>query len=207
MNDEQQTRIDAYLMKLRRSLGELPTEDVNDILREIRSHILDRAEASGGLTNEKLVQILKDLGRPEDIGPLYQAEALVIRARSSFSPSLILRTTMRWAMMSVLGFATFLVGLMGYGLSFGFLFCAILKPFDPRHVGLWINKGFTLGTTDMPVGDELLGWWMIPVGLVLSALFLIGTTRFLRWMLRFGPKRPVGGMVTMTSVASGVVTV
>ncbi len=119
MNEDQQTRIDAYLMKLRRSLGELPSEDVNDILREIRSHILDRAEASGELTNEKLVQILKDLGRPEDIGPLYQAEALVTRARSSFSPTLILRTTMRWAMMSIVGFLAFLSGLMGYGLALG----------------------------------------------------------------------------------------
>ena len=40
-----QTRVDTYLMRLRRSLGELPPEEVNDILREIRSHILDRAES------------------------------------------------------------------------------------------------------------------------------------------------------------------
>ena len=47
---EQQTRIDAYLMKLRRSLGDLRPEDVNEILREIRGHILERAEAIGEVT-------------------------------------------------------------------------------------------------------------------------------------------------------------
>ena len=31
-----QEKIDAYLMQLRRSLGELPPEEVNEILREIR---------------------------------------------------------------------------------------------------------------------------------------------------------------------------
>jgi hypothetical protein len=54
----QQTRIDTCLMRLRRSLGELPPEEVNEILREIRSHLLDRAEASGELTDEKLARIL-----------------------------------------------------------------------------------------------------------------------------------------------------
>src|SRR6202011_5721851 len=42
-----QRKIDAYLAELRRSLGELPAEDVQEILREIRGHILERAEASG----------------------------------------------------------------------------------------------------------------------------------------------------------------
>lgn len=184
---EQQTRIDAYLMKLRRSLGDLRPEDVNEILREIRGHILERAEASGEVTNDRLVEILKDLGRPEDIGPLYQAEAMVARARSSFSPALILRTTMRWAMMSVRGFVVFLAGLVGYGMSIGFLLCAILKPFMPDQVGAWVSPGtFSIGTVaSVPNAHEVLGWWLIPFCLVAGALALVLTTRILRWTLRF----------------------
>jgi uncharacterized membrane protein len=192
---EQQTRIDAYLMKLRRSLGDLRPEDVNEILREIRGHILERAEASGEVTNDRLVEILKDLGRPEDIGPLYQAEAMVARARSSFSPALILRTTMRWAMMSVRGFVVFLAGLVGYGMSFGFLLCAILKPFMPDQVGAWVSPaGFSIGTvTPVPNAHEVLGWWLIPFCLVAGALALVLTTRILRWTLRFAiPPGQVG---------------
>ena len=69
-----QQKIDAYLMQLRRSLGELPPEEVTEILQEIRGHILERTEASGELTDERLVAILKALGSPEQIAPLYQAD-------------------------------------------------------------------------------------------------------------------------------------
>jgi uncharacterized membrane protein len=184
-----QARIDAYLMRLRRSLGELPPEDVNDILREIRGHILERAEAAGELTDEALVTILRELGQPEDIGPLYQAEAMVARARSSFSPSLIMRTTLRWAMRSAVGFIVFLAGLVGYSLAIGFLVCALLKPFMPSQVGLWIHDhGFTLGTISSPAAHELLGWWLIPIGFIAGALLLVWTTRALRWLLRFATR-------------------
>lgn len=187
---DQQTRIDSYLMSLRRCLGELPPEEVNEILREIRGHILERAEAGGELTNEKLVSILRALGRPEDIAPLYHADAMVARARTSFSPVLILKTVMRWAMMSVAGFGTFLLGLIGYALALGFLTAAIMKPIFPDSVGLWAVNGVVLGVlSSPPEGPELLGWWIIPVGLVLGASLLVGTTHFLRWALRFAGRR------------------
>ena len=187
-----QTRIDAYLMRLRRSLTELPPEEVNDILREIRSHILDRAEGSGELTDEKLVRILKELGQPEDIGPLYQAEAMVARARSSFSPLLILRTTTRWAMMSVLGTMTFILGLFGYGMAIGLIISALLKPILPERVGAWLGPhGFTIGFIEGSArgSTDVLGWWLVPVGLIGGTVFLIVTTRFLRWMLRYASRR------------------
>jgi uncharacterized membrane protein len=190
MTEELQSRVDAYLMKLRRSLGELPPEDVNDILREIRSHILERAGGGAELTNEKLVTILRELGRPEEIGPLYQAEASVARARSSLSPLLILRATMRWGMNSLLGLAVFISGLFGYGLALGLIMAACMKPFDPEHVGAWVtDSGFTIGTLSQPSRPDLLGWWLIPVGLVTGAVLLVATTRFLRWMLRFAVRR------------------
>ena len=150
-------------MRLRRSLGELPAEDVNDILREIRGHILERAETAGEMTDESLQRILRELGQPEDIGPLYQTEAMVARARSSFSPSLIFSTTLRWAMRSFVGFVVFLAGLLGYGTALGFLICAILKPFMPEQVGMWVGSdGFTIGTiTAHGARHELLGWWLI----------------------------------------------
>ncbi len=40
-------RLESYLQKLRTTLRDLPSGEVDDILREIRSHVLDRAEAGG----------------------------------------------------------------------------------------------------------------------------------------------------------------
>jgi hypothetical protein len=129
-----QRKVDAYLMELRRCLGELPAEEVNDILREIRSHILEKAEASGELSEERLVAILKALGRPEEIAPLYQADSIMTRARTSLSPAVVLRGMLRWAMISVRGFAIFLAGLIGYGLGVGFVLAAYPVWVDMRSV-------------------------------------------------------------------------
>jgi len=182
-----QARIDSYLMNLRRSLGNLPAEEVSEILREIRGHILERAEAKGELTEERMVEILKALGRPEDIAPLYQAEALVSRARASLSPVLILRGALRWAMVSLRGFVSFLVALFGYAMGLGFFLAAVAKPFLPDRVGLWWGPGeYGLGVRDAaPPATELLGWWIIPVGLLAGTVLVILTTRLLRFLLRF----------------------
>jgi uncharacterized membrane protein len=103
-------RIDAYLLQLRECLGELPSEEVTDILREIRGHILERAEANGELTEERLVAILKSLGRPEEIAPLYQADAAVARAKVSLSPRVVMRGIQRWSRVSGWGLALFITG-------------------------------------------------------------------------------------------------
>lgn len=188
MDPKVERRIESYLGSLRRYLRELPPEEINDILVEIRSHIIDRAESAGDLTDETIVEILQALGRPEEIGPMYESNALISRARVSFSPTLILRTTMRWAMRSAAGFVVFLAGLTGYGMSAGFLMSALLKPFMPNDVGMWVHEGggLTIGVvSDTPAARELLGWWLIPVGIAASAVLLIVTTRFLRVMLRY----------------------
>ena len=99
-SETMQRRVDSYLAELRRCLGELPPEEVHDILQEIRGHILERAEASGELTEERLVEILKALGRPEEIAPLYQVDSVVAKARSSSSPRLVLRAIRRWSFVS-----------------------------------------------------------------------------------------------------------
>lgn len=182
-----QARIDSYLMNLRRSLGNLPAEEVQEILREIRSHILERAETSAELTEERMVEILQALGRPEDIAPLYQADALVSRARASLSPLLLLRGALRWAMVSMLGFLSFLAALFGYAMGFAFFLTAVLKPFVPDRVGLWWGPdSLSLGTRDSASpAVELLGWWIIPVGLLAGTVLVILTTRLLRFLLRF----------------------
>lgn len=185
-----QTRIDGYLMRLRRSLGELPPEEVADILREIRGHILERAEAAGDMSEERLVAILQALGRPEDLAPLYQAEALMARARSSYSPTLLLRGALRWAMLSVRGFAIFLAGLVGYGIALGFLIGGFGKMVAPGQIGAWVSPGsFSIGTTTSPGAHDVLGWWLVPVGLAVGAIALVATTWVLRWSLGFAKLR------------------
>jgi uncharacterized membrane protein len=182
-----QQKIDAYLMQLRKSLGELPPEEVSEILKEIRGHILERAEASGDLTEERLVAILKALGSPEDIAPLYHADALVARARSSFSPRVVMRGIHRWSTLSVWGFVLFVLGVVGYATGAALALAGVLKIFAPDRIGAWVGPHtvFDIGVNSDPAARDVLGWWLVPLGLIGGPALFIATTRVLRWTLRF----------------------
>ena len=182
-----QRRIDTYLVELRRCLAGLPPEEVHDILQEIRGHILERTEASGELTEERLVEILKALGRPEEIAPLYQVDAVVAKARASLSPRLVLRAVRRWSVVSGWGLVLFVLGVIGYSAGFSLMLSALLKFVWPDKVGAWAASGghFVIGTTSVPGARDVLGWWLVPIGLVVGSLIVLGTARLLLWTLRF----------------------
>ena len=187
-----QDPVDLYLAALGKHLAGLPADEIEEILRELRGHIAERAAESDSKQNRASVaEILRQLGTPEEIGSLYRADALVAQARATFSPALIIRTTIRWATRTLTGFAAFLAGVIGYSIGVGLIVCAILKPFLPTDIGLWVNPsdGFVLGVeVPRPHGHELLGWWLIPYGLGVGLAFILGTTALLRWMLRFVPR-------------------
>lgn len=188
-----QERIEAYLDRLRLALGALPPEEIAEIVREIRGHIVERAESTDLLNEAALKGILSALGNPEDIASLYQSRAMVARARASTSPFLILMTTIRWAGMSLAGFVACLFGLIGYVLGIGFLVSPILKMLNPDRVGLWVGPQYwnlSLGALSAAEqgrahAHEVLGWWLVPFGLIAGPLILIVTTLLLRWGLRF----------------------
>lgn len=188
-----QGRIDAYMMRLRKSLGGLPAEEVSEIVREIRGHLVERVEEMHPVNDEVLSQFLLGFGSPENIASLYETRAMVARARVSASPVLILRAAIRWAARSVIGLGVSLLALFGYSLGLGFLACAIWKPFHPDRVGLWVgphrfNLSLGMLTAAEQAHDqarEILGWWLIPIGLTVGPLILILTTMILRWMLQF----------------------
>jgi uncharacterized membrane protein len=192
-----QRRIDAYLAELRRCLGELPPEEVHDILQEIRGHILERTEASGELTEERLVDILKALGRPDEIAPLYQVDSVVAKARISLSPRVVLRGIHRWSVVSGWGLVLFVLGIVGYATGFSLALSAVAKIISPDKVGAWVGGGhFSIGTISDPGARDVLGWWLVPVGLALGTVIVLGTTRLLRWTLRFAHiRRPTGRSV------------
>lgn len=91
-----QGQIDLYLDALRKQLAGLPADDVEEILRELRGHIVERAADSDSQSYGTSVErILRQLGTPEQIGAHYRADALVAHARVSYSPALIIRATSR----------------------------------------------------------------------------------------------------------------
>jgi len=181
-------RITDYLSRLETAMGGISARDQEDIVREIRAHIVDSV---AGCTNGEAAvdRVLGLLGTPEELAGRYRTECQLTRASRSFSPWLLLRTCWGWAKLGVKGTLAFLVALFGYAMALGLTVAVFLKPFMPSKIGTWVGpQGFVaVGVPAHPeVMHELLGNYFVPVMAVVAFGFAIGTTHALRWMIRQG---------------------
>ncbi|HXY52841.1 MAG TPA: DUF1700 domain-containing protein [Terriglobales bacterium] len=193
MCDEAQQRIEAYLSRLQKRLRGLNREDVHEILEELRSHILDKAAAGGEVTAAGVDGALAAMGSPEGLASEYVADNLLTRAAVSRSPLRVLDSLFRWASLSVAGFFVLVGSILGYVLGAIFILWAALKPLHPRTAGLWVSRDSTgeltlslrLGFGSVPaVGRDVLGWWVVPIGLLVGWGLVLLTTRFALWCAR-----------------------
>jgi hypothetical protein len=211
--------VDRYCSRLRKALHRAPSPERDEIVAEVRGHILERVEAEVQITEEALDGILRVVGDPSELASEYATDSMLRRAARSRSPWLYLRATLRWARTGITGLAAFLATVIGYGCAAVFLSCALLKPVLPSRIGLWLSPertlsfGFwngrlegaeiygvsvrppfsfvlgTMGPTDGPI-RELLGVWLIPVAIIVGGLLFTATTFFVRWLIgRRGRRR------------------
>jgi HAAS len=193
MAGDAQRRIEAYLGRLRQLLRGMNAEDAREIVEELRSHITDKAAASGQLTDAAVEAALLMLGSPQELASQYLTENLLARAEVSRSPVRILESSFRWASLSAVGFFVLLTSIVGYFLGGAFMSCGVLKMIHPQTAGLWVfpsgaddfEISLRLGFGSPPVGGrDLLGWWIVPIGLVVGCALVMLTTRFALWCMR-----------------------
>jgi hypothetical protein len=184
-HDEAEMALERYLSRMRAALHGLPSEQVTDILRELRSHVQERA---GSASTQAAVQAALDaLGDPEQLAGQYVTQDLFDRAAVSRSPLLMMESLFHWATLSLQGFAVALTSLFLYTLGAVCLTMAIAKLFNPDRVGLWVlshdstsdQAGVQLSFHGLPPsGHDLLGWWIVPLGLLLGLSIIVATYRF-----------------------------
>ncbi len=187
--------IDGCLAEVRRGLRGLSAGETADILEELRSHIVDRARETGELTPASTAAAVTGLGDLRDLAGAYAAGRIAAPVEERRSPWWMLGAAFRLARLSVWGFGMFIASLVGYGVGAALVLTALIKPFAPKYAGLWMSGhgetfSLDLGVRSNPVaGQELLGWWVIPIGLVLGGLLLWLTWRLNRAALRGVRKR------------------
>jgi hypothetical protein len=187
---ESRKAIDDYLATLRRQLRDLMDEDVRDIVEEIHAHILDKT--SGDPSPEKIASALSALGSPQQLALRYHTDELLQRARRSRSPELVMRSLVRWASLSLGGMVVFMLSGVGYCIEGVIFVMGLLKLFLPRQAGLNIDytpghslsAGFGAGSGPH-TGHDPIGYWLVPICLVLGGGLLFLTFRFVIWTLRF----------------------
>jgi hypothetical protein len=193
MAGDAQQRVEAYLGTLRQLLRGMNAEDAREIVEELRSHLMDRVAASGEATNAGVDAALAALGSPEELAKQYMTQNLLARTEASRSPVRILESLFRWASLSAAGFFVLVGSMMGYFLGTVFILVAALKPFHPQTAGLWLLRDSTgdpeislrLGFGSVPgAGRDLLGWWIVPIGLLAGCAVVMLTTRIALWCAR-----------------------
>ena len=184
-----ETQIDSYLSSLRLQLFPLTLAEREEIVREIGAHVRDSAEESGA----SVETVLARLGPAEELAAQYRDGLLIRKASRSLSPLVLLRATLRLATKSAFGIVVCFCSIFGYSLGAGFVVIALSKAFVPAHTGAWIQDGrlvsmgaFVYGVS--PQAHEVLGMWIIPLGLIAGSLTLLFTTLVIRTSLRISQR-------------------
>jgi hypothetical protein len=193
MPDQAQRRIEAYLSRVRARLRGLNQPDIREIVEELRSHILDKAASGEDVTVAAVDKALVALGTPEELATQYITDDFLARAEVSRSPVCVLERLFGWASLSAAGSLVLLGSVAGYSFGTIFVLCAALKPLHPQNAGLWVSRDNTgdlaislsLGFGTVPrVGRDVLGWWIVPIGLLAGCGLMMLTTRFALWCAR-----------------------
>jgi hypothetical protein len=188
--DEQQQKVEAYLAKLRGGLRGMNEHEVHEIIRELRAHIADKTVVGGGAKTSTVNTTLDALGSPEALANQYLTVALLSRAEINRSPVRIMQGLFRWASLSIAGLLVMAASIVGYVLGGALMLSALLKLIHPRSAGLWayptstgdLELSLRMGFGGPPIGArDVLGWWILPVGLLTGCGLVALTTRFALW--------------------------
>ncbi len=179
--------VERYLLRLKLALGDVTPAQRDEFVREIRSHIVDRLAHEPGDSEVACQSILQSLGEPEAIAADYGAERVLARtARLRLKlPSVRLRTPLRWAITGIQWFMVAMAALIGYPIVAAFSLTAVLKPFFPHNIGLFLSEnGFQIAAFPIPTGRELLGPYYVPFAMIMTVLVLVGTSQLIKWLGR-----------------------
>ena len=187
------SRVENYLAKVRAALGELPSAELDDILRELRSHADELSEQLG------VDAALRSLGDPVDLARTYRDEKAMARAECSSSPLVILaglRSSARSGGGRVLVTASYF---FGYANFIALWAAAVDKLFAPSKTGVWYAPGGWWPLTwvtdgHAPAGGrELLGWWLVPLAVAGGWAVRYAVDLIAQWWVRRIRRQGFGG--------------
>ncbi len=192
LSPESKRLLDDYVQKLKEVLRPLPEKERDEIVLEIKGHIQERiAQSSGAQANtEALKNALSRLGRPEEYGSEFVTDYLLSTGMERKKAWMIFKGLLRWGCNTLVGFFYSLFFFASYAISVSFVFVGIMKPIFPQRVGFFLedgrfeNFGFIIGMTNDPNMQEALGYWIIPLALVVGVVWFLLTTWFLKKVIR-----------------------
>lgn len=160
-------------------------EDAGELRADLEAHLADSFAVGNPAASEseRLESAVQRLGRPADYLRPMIADELLDRGTRSYNPVPLARGLYH-SVGAGSGRALVAMGFgLGYFLLAAFAAMALLKPAWGDHVGLFrqpdgsVSFGIVAQTTG---ARELLGYWIMPIALVVAALLYVVLTRALR---------------------------
>lgn len=155
--------IHEYLKSLSKYLSRLDKGEVDEVIREIESHIYDALDAKG--ENGHASEILEGFGPPRELAASYVDHVL------QGTPPPIGFKAIKFVKKGVSKGLYYSTGALGYFFASTLILIGLIKLLLPEIVGIWatphgnsIIVGFG---SEIPEGlEEIVGWWIIPVVIV-----------------------------------------
>lgn len=171
---------DDYLLRVEKNISILSEIDRNELVMEINSHIYEGMSASKDESEiNVLLDIIGKLGAPEEFLKPLVARKKLDQAVRSYNPKYVYQAI---SLNIKNGIIYTFFGIL-YLFLFSFAIIIFTKIFFPPHTGLFYENGtfhgigFIKETTGL---TEVLGYWIIPLSILLSLLFYFGITLLLR---------------------------
>lgn len=156
-------RLNSYLMEVRRHLTGLPKLDADEIVLELRAHVLDRLEGRQP-TIEAVEAALWALGSPAEIGE----SNVAVRVRQPSRSTAWFETVRNATAIMRAAISLLVTSIAGSALSASLLAFTAAKLVEPDRIGIWRDgDNWTVGRVHALVpGHEVLGWALLPIGLL-----------------------------------------
>jgi hypothetical protein len=158
----------SYLDRVSALCGSLDRRQRADIQMELKAHLLESyIQLNEGDEATRITAAIDKLGQPEEFIPLWVEERLLDGAQPGSSTRNLFYLLRINALKSVKQFIVSMMMGFGYLLSFYLFIAAVLKLIYPQYVGLYLTEsGWPfIGYVDAAGFTEILGYWLIPIGL------------------------------------------
>lgn len=179
---------DDYFKRVESSISILPADDKQDALMEINSHFYEGLQQNANeIENEIeiLLDIIEKLGAPEEIFKPMVAERKLKQAVKTFNPKHVVQAFLLNLNKTAI---LLLVSLLSV-LSLGLVFTIITKLIAPGQTGLFVKNNNLVGlgfssTTNLSGAKEVLGYWYIPMALLVILIAYFATVFLIRLIFR-----------------------
>ena len=177
-----------YFRRVKRCAKPLKSHQQEELILEIQDHLLESfKQETGNNEAEKLLNAIDKLGDPEEYLKPMIADRLLSSASSTLNPKTIFRGLYYDLFGDIKSFLLSLAFSLGYLAAFVFAVLSILKIFFPDNIGFFINEtgGILIGIIGgESLKTDILGYWDVPLGLLVSLIIYLVLTRNLKVVKR-----------------------